>query len=428
MIYKTIYLEGLYMSAKPILTPVSNTSVSALSSSATPADAAAFSYPFGVYSSNDSFISGAAAQVAFVYQRLGGDILDIEIKNDMVFSSYEEATLEYSYLINLHQAKNSLPSLLGNSTASFDQLGEVTTAELANTHVELKFPTFQIQMPRKVAKGISTNIGIGGDITIYTASFNITNQQQEYDLQTLISSSYSSSIDIGNKRIIITKVYYKTAVNFWRFFGYYGALNVIGNLSNYGMFSDNTTFEVVPTWQNKLQAIMYEDSINTRISQYSYDIRNNKLRLYPTPDTFSPSKFWIEFYVPQDGWDEDPTVTDGVSGINNMNTLPFANIPYENINSIGKHWIRRYSLAICKEMLAQVRGKFTGVIPIPGDKITLNSSDLLTQAKEEKASLRDELMKILDELTYAKIAEQDAKIVENAAKALTGAPLSIFVG
>lgn len=123
-----------------------------------------------------------------------------------------------------------------------------------------------------------------------------------------------------------------------------------------------------------------------------------------------------------------PTVTDGVSGINNMNTLPFANIPYENINSIGKHWIRRYSLAICKEMLAQVRGKFTGVIPIPGDKITLNSSDLLTQAKEEKASLRDELMKILDELTYVKIAEQDAKIVENAAKALTGAPLSIFVG
>lgn len=414
------------MSAKPVLTPVSNTNISALSSSATPANAASFTYPMGVYSANTAFLSGAAAQVAFVYQRLGGDILDIELKNEMVYSSYEEATLEYSYLVNLHQAKNSLPSLLGNTTASFNQLGEVTTAGLTNTHVELKYPNFQIQMARKIARGLETSIGIGGTTTIYTASFNITNGQQQYDLQSVMSSSYPSVV--GNKRAIVTKVYYKTAVNIWRFFGYYGALNVIGNLSNYGMFSDNTTFEVVPTWQNKLQAIMYEDSINTRISHYSYDIRNNMLRLYPTPDTFSPAKFYFEFYVPPDGWDEDETKTDGVSGINNMNTLPFANIPYESINSIGKHWIRRYSLAICKEMLGQVRGKFQGVIPIPGDKITMNASDLLGQAKEEKQALRDELMKILDELTYAKIGETTAKMIEDTNKTLNGVPLGIFVG
>lgn len=173
---------------------------------------------------------------------------------------------------------------------------------------------------------------------------------------------------------------------------------------------------------------MYEDSINTRISHYSYDIRNNMLRLYPTPDTFSPPKFYFEFYVPPDGWDEDETRTDGVSGVNNMNTLPFANIPYESINSIGKHWIRRYSLAICKEMLGQVRGKFQGVIPIPGDKITMNASDLLGQAKEEKQALRDELMKILDELTYAKIGETTAKMIEDTNKTLNGVPLGIFVG
>ena len=414
------------MSAKPVLTPVSNTNISALSSSATPANAASFTYPMGVYTTNTAFLSGAAAQVAFVYQRLGGDILDIELKNEMVYSSYEEATLEYSYLVNLHQAKNSLPSLLGNTTASFNQLGEVTTAGLTDTHVELKYPNFQIQMARKIARGLETSIGIGGTTTIYTASFNITNGQQQYDLQSVMSSSYPSVV--GNKRAIVTKVYYKTAINIWRFFGYYGALNVIGNLSNYGMFSDNTTFEVVPTWQNKLQAIMYEDSINTRISHYSYDIRNNMLRLYPTPDTFSPPKFYFEFYVPPDGWDEDETRTDGVSGVNNMNTLPFANIPYESINSIGKHWIRRYSLAICKEMLGQVRGKFQGVIPIPGDKITMNASDLLGQAKEEKQALRDELMKILDELTYAKIGETTAKMIEDTNKTLNGVPLGIFVG
>lgn len=414
------------MSAYPILTPVSNTNISALSSSATATEAGSFAYPMGVYSADTSFLSGAAAQVSFVYQRLGGDILDIEIKNQMVFSSYEEACLEYSYLVNLHQAKNSLPSLLGNTTASFNQNGEITTAGLTNTHVELKFPNFQIQMARKTSKGLETQAGVGGNVNIYTASFNITNGQQQYDLQQIVSSSYPSIV--GNKKVVVSKVFYKTAVNIWRFFGYYGALNVIGNLSNYGMFSDNTTFEVVPTWQNKLQAIMYEDSINTRISHYSYDIRNNKLRLYPTPDTFSPAKFWFEFYVPPDAWDEDENMETGVNGINNMNTLPFANIPYTSINSIGKHWIRRYSLAICKEMLGQVRGKFSGKMPIPGDSITLNATDLLGQAKEEKAALREELMKILDELTYAKVAELQAKMVEDADKALKGAPLAIFVG
>lgn len=413
------------MSAYPILTPSSNTNISSLSSSATAAEAGTFSYPMGVYSADTSFLSGAAAQVSFVYQRLGGDILDIELKNQMVFSSYEEACLEYSYLVNLHQAKNSLPSLLGNTTASFNQIGEITSA-LSGTHVELKYPNFQIQMARKTAKGLETQAGVGGNVTIYTSSFTVTNGQQQYDLQQIVSSSYPALV--GNKKVVISKVYYKTAINIWRFFGYYGALNVIGNLSNYGMFSDNTTFEVVPTWQNKLQAIMYEDSINTRISHYSYDIRNNKLRLYPTPDTFSPSLFWFEFYVPPDAWDEDNNMETGVNGINNMNTLPFANIPYVSINSIGKHWIRRYSLAICKEMLGQVRGKFSGKMPIPGDSITLNATELLSQAKEEKTALRDELMKILDELTYAKVAETQAKMVEDADKALKGVPLSIFVG
>ena len=414
------------MSAYPNLNPVSNTSVSILSSSATATQAGTFTYPMGVYSSDATFLSGAASQIAFVYQRLGGDILDIELKNEMVYSSYEEAVLEYSYIVNVHQAKNSLSNLLGNTTASFNQLGEVTTAGMQDTHVELKYPNFQLQMPLKIARNVGTLIGVGGNTTIYSASFNITNAQQAYDLQPIISASYPNVV--GNKKAVITKVYYKTAVNIWRFFGYYGALNVIGNLSNYGMFSDNTTFEVVPTWQNKLQAIMYEDSINTRISHYSYDIRDNVLRLYPTPDTFSPGKFYFEFYVPPDGWDEDADKQSGVSGINNMNTLPFANIPYDSINSIGKHWIRRYSLAICKEMLGQVRGKFSGKMPIPGDSITLNSADLLSQAKEEKSALRDELIKTLDELTYAKMTKLTAEMTEDAKKALTAAPLAIFVG
>ena len=111
-----------------------------------------------------------------------------------------------------------------------------------------------------------------------------------------------------------------------------------------------------------------------------------------------------------------------------MNTLPFENIPYENINSIGKQWIRRFSLALSKETLGQIRGKFGGNVPIPGDTISLNASDLLSQAKDEQTSLRDELKTVLDELTYPKLLESDKGMTENAKAIMNESPLTIFVG
>jgi hypothetical protein len=110
-----------------------------------------------------------------------------------------------------------------------------------------------------------------------------------------------------------------------------------------------------------------------------------------------------------------------------MNTLPYGNIPYQNINSIGKQWIRRFALALSKEMLGQVRGKL-GSIPIPGDSITLNASDLLGQAKAEQDALRDELKTILDELTYAKLAEKDAAVAENVSKLHAQIGYPIYIG
>ena len=111
-----------------------------------------------------------------------------------------------------------------------------------------------------------------------------------------------------------------------------------------------------------------------------------------------------------------------------MNTLPFENIAYESINSIGKQWIRRFALALSKETLGQVRGKFGGNIPIPGESVTLNSSDLLGQAKEEQTALRDELKTQLDEMTYPKLAEADKGRIDNTAGIMEKVPLKIFVG
>jgi len=230
--------------------------------------------------------------------------------------------------------------------------------------------------------------------------------------------------NINGKTLLIKKVYYKTPHAMWRFFGYYGGLNVVGNLSNYGQFSDDSTFQLVPAWQNKAQAMAFEDAIYTRMSQYSYELKDNKLRLYPTPTTGGPKTMMVEFSIPQDVWDNTDLATDGV---NNMNTLPIGNLPFANINAIGKQWIRRFALALSKETLGQVRSKF-GTVPVPGDSITLNGPALLSESKAEQDKLREELKTTLAELTYAKLAEQDVNLAENTEKVLEKIPNYIFVG
>ena len=213
----------------------------------------------------------------------------------------------------------------------------------------------------------------------------------------------------------------------WRFYGYYGGLNVVGNLHTYGQYADDSTFQVIPAWQNKSQAISYEDHLYTRTSHYSYEIIDNKLRLYPVPDTVSPENFWFRFTIETNSPFADD-VDSGQSGVNNLNNLPFENVSYESINSIGKQWIRRFALALSKETLGQIRGKFGGAVPIPGDSVSLNASDLLGQAKEEKDKLREELSKILDETTYNKLIETDKAMVENQNAIIKNSPLKIFVG
>jgi hypothetical protein len=276
---------------------------------------------------------------------------------------------------------------------------------------------------------------MGGNEHEYSASFTPVEGQQDYDLQSIISSSAVDSDNsdfpyygkIGNKRILIKKVFYRTPHAMWRFYGYYGGLNAVGNLSNYGQYSDDSTWEVIPTWQNKLQAMAYEDAIYTRNSHFSYEIKNNKLRIYPQPHGHSPAQMWIRFTIPTNSWEEESDRENGVSGVNNVNTLPFANIPYQNINSIGKQWIRRFALALAKEMLGQIRGKFS-TIPIPGESITLNHSELLSQAKEEQEKLREELKTIMDELTYSKLVETEGAIIKSANEVLEKVPTGIYVG
>ena len=407
----------------PTLTPTSQTSAIILPITGN-TDNVAAATPLGVYDSSTEFLSGAAAQVAFTYKRLGGDVLDIELTEDNIYANFEDAVLEYSYLINIHQSKNILGSALGGTTGSFDHTGEITTGP---ANAQLKYPKLNFEIAFKIGDKFATEAGIGGTQPIYSASIDTVSKQQDYDLQEILGADPKYGSIVGNKRVKIREVFYISPRQMWRFYGYYGGLNVLGDMHTYGQYADDSSFQVIPVWQNKIQAIQYEDHLYTRTSHYSYEVVDNKLRLYPIPDSVSPEKFWFRFTVDnQDIWDDDDD--NGQDGINNMNTLPFENLPYENINSIGHQWIRRFALALSKETLGQIRGKFGGNVPIPGENITLNASDLLGQAKAEQDALRDELKTILDELTYNKLLATDKEMIDNAKAIVTETPLKIFVG
>jgi hypothetical protein len=424
----------------PVLSPASQMSKVILPVTGNTTNVTTAVIPFGIYldtnywSENQisMFKTGAAEQVSFVYKKLGGDILDIELVESQVYSAYEEATLEYSYLLNLHQSKNALPFILGQTTGTFNNDGQLTGSDESLKNANLAFPKMSFTYAKNVAMSVNNEALVNGNEPIYSASFNVYSGQQDYNLQSVFSASSAQyGWNVDNKRIVIRKVYYKTAAASWNFYGYFGGLNVVGNLSTYGQYADDSTFEIIPAWQNKLQAMAYEDAIKTRVSHYSFELKNNILRLYPVPNESSANKFWVDFTVPSDAWKETPVqgaVTQGgVNGINNMNTIPFQNLPFDKINSIGKQWIRRFALALCKEMLGQVRSKF-GNIPIPGESVTLNGDKLIGEGKEEQKDLREELKTLLAEMTYIKIGEDSAKIMEDTMKTQTHVPNLIFVG
>ena len=436
--------------ALPILEPESLSSKSILPARGDVDNVTCESLPFATYincdthsywtvEQEDSFKKGAADQVAYTYKQLGGDVLDIELTEKNVYAAYEEAVLEYSYHILLGHARNTMSDFLGSTTGQFDENGQLLddaeNEELRGANQA--YPKFKIGYARQIGEGLAGEAGVGGDYTYHMSYIDVVNGQQDYDLEAAISNDPRFNGLVEDKNIIIKKVFWKTRRSTWNFYAYFGAISVASNGSHYGygQYADSATFEVVPVWEHKLQAAAYQDALEVRTSNFSYLVRNNKLRLFPTPQEYSPRKFYFEFIIDEGPFDpilefdEDGNPTyvnrpelNGVSGLNN---LPFENIPYDSINSVGKQWIRKYALARTKIMLGLIRSKFTS-IPIPGESITLNGPELITQGKEEEEALKDDLKDMIEQLSYGNLLEEDAKKVENAETIMSKIPLKIY--
>jgi hypothetical protein len=365
--------------------------------------------PFGFYDGDTTFRNEADKVVTWCARRLGYPIENIELQDIQFYAAFEEAVTTYGNEVYQWKVRENYLSFEGASTGSVLN-NQVITSTLGS----------QI----RIASTYGSEAGVGGTTTYYTGSLTTVAFQQEYDLTTW--ANQSASLQPGDS-IEIKRIFNDAPPAIVRYFDPYAGtgtgIQSLLETFNFGAFSPGINFMLMPIYFDvlKLQAIEFNDQI--RKSAFSFDLVNNKLRLFPIPQ--NPGSILIHYIKKSER--NQPFISGSASNlITNISNVPYQNPIYSQINSIGRQWVYQYTLAVVKETLAYVRGKYT-TIPIPGADVTLNQSDLLTDARSEKAALLEALRATLDDSSRNKQLEKRAAEEDYLQKTLNNVPMSIYI-
>lgn len=368
------------------------------------------STPFGIYDDDAEFAAEAPKVASWCATRLGYPVVDVELLSENFFACFEEAVSEYSAQVNQFNIRNNLGSLQGTSTSENYTGRSVNGSELANIIA--------------ISDAYGTLAGVGGNVDIKSGSIIVSPEDgQTYDLQALWGDDVEN-----NERIDVTRVYYEATPAINRFFDPYsvsgqGTLNIIDEFG-FGSFSPAAQFILMPMYEDllRIQAIEFNDEF--RKSAHSFNIVNNKLTIFPKPT--GEYRLWFEYMVQSDFRAKGATVlpTGSVSDYSNIG-YDFVN--YTDINDVGKQWIRKYTLALAKELLGAIREKYS-TVPIPGSEVSLDGASLRAEAQTEKDYLIEQIRENLEEVSKKTRMENEAAMSQQQNDILKNVPLPIFVG
>jgi hypothetical protein len=366
------------------------------------------STPFGFYDTDTDFSASADDVAKWCATRLGYPVVEVELQSGSFYAAFEEAVTTYGNEVYQWKIRENYLNLEGASTGS-NLSNKLVTPNMGNII--------------RISEMYASEAGTGGTINIYTGSVDTIPGVQDYDLQAAISSSgITGSIEIK-------RVFYESPPAIVRYFDPYAGtgtgIQSLLETFGFGQFSPGINFLLMPIYFDvqKIQAIEFNDQI--RKSAYSFDLVNNKLRIFPIPTSRAYASKIFFHYILTD--ERNNPVVDGRGNIvTNVSNVPYQNPIYSQINSVGKQWIRQYALALAKETLAYIRGKYSQ-IPIPGAEVTLNQSDLLADARSEKQALLEQLRAMLDVTSRKAQLEQQANEVDFLQKQLNSVPLPIYI-
>jgi hypothetical protein len=376
---------------------------------------------FGLFDGDASFVSDSDRVVRYVAVKLGGGLpganedethVQVELTSKDVYTCFEEACVEYSAIVNANQAKSSLAAFLGSSTGSL-------------TGGQNRYANMSLEWARRQAQPYGEEAYVGGDRPLYSGSIELEAGVQNYDLGAILDITGSTGLPA---RLLIRQLFHFSPFASFRFFGTTSAINYLNGQFNFQSFTPESVFYLLPVWEDVLRGMQFKASNRVRRSHYSYELHgsNNLLKLFPCPTENNTLFFTYNVVDPNDVLNSEDPQSFGVSNVSNV---PFGTIPYSGVNSIGRQWIWKMTLALCKEVLGLIRRKLgNGTIPIPGGDMSLDGPDLVQDGRTEMEALRNELRALLDEMSYEKMAAKEADQSENLRRVLAGIPLKIYTG
>ena len=363
--------------------------------------------PFGFYDNDYQFQVDADKVVTFCARRLGYPIMEVELQDINFYAAFEEAITTYGNELYAFQLRDNLINVLGSPTSS-------------NLNNSLITPTMANII--RLSQQYGVEAGVGGNVTWYSGSITTTASIQDYDL-----SSWATSQNITGG-IEIKRVFHYGPPAVTRFYDPYagtglGTQNLMDSFG-FGAYSPSVNFVLMPVSYDiqVIQAIEFNDTV--RKSAYSFELINNNLRIFPIPDR--SINVWFQYLKLDERLASVIGTNTGL--ITNPSNANYTNPTYARINSIGRQWIFEYTLALCKEILGYIRGKYQGTVPIPNQTISLNSGDLITAATAEKQALLERLRLYLDDTSNQKLLER--KQAESTARQaeLNQSPMQIYIG
>jgi hypothetical protein len=338
--------------------------------------------------------------------------MDVELQDNQFYACLEEAISEYGAQVNQFNIRDNLFHLKGQSTSS------------NFTHKRVK-PTLGENI--FIAEDYGSEAQVGGTTEFKRARVNIHSGSQLYDLNNLIGQ-----VSESGKSIEVKRVHYEARPAVTRYFDPYastgfGTYNMLDGFG-FGSYSPAITFVLQPIYSDllRIQAIEFNDQI--RKSAYSFEIRNNNMRIFPIPT--ESSSIYVDYVLTEDrdnplrtrySGSSDDTVVSDYSNVN------YDFMVYSNINDVGKQWIRKYTLALSKELLGIIRSKY-GNIPIPNAEVSLDGDTLRAEATAEKEQLIEQLRENLEQTSRKALMEAQKDESDFQQETLRKVPYPIYIG
>ena len=365
--------------------------------------------PWGLYDTDNEFTSSADKFADWSARRLGYPIMSVELQSGSFYACFEEAVTEYSAQVNQFNIKDNLLHLTGQATGS-----NVTHKRVTPTMGRSIF----------LSKQYGTEAGVGGDVSYYTGSLAIKEGVQTYEIDKIFTDVSAS------EAIEVKRIFYESTPAMQRFFDPYattgyGTINMVEGFG-FGNYSPAVSFTLMPMFEDllRVQAIEMNDSI--RKSAYSFSLVNNKLRIFPDPAEDRNLRFEYVKVSERD----DPLITQysgSADVVSDFSNVPYDNMKYQFINDVGIQWIRKYGLALCKELLGIIRSKY-GTLPIPNADTTLDGDTLRSEAAAEKEALVTQLREMLEQTSRRALLEADKDEAEFLQEKLQKVPYPIYIG